>query len=374
MLRILGWLLAFGCTEEHTCTNAPASISVAIHVDPAIAAPSSLEVELATSETSRRETHGPTAEVRLAIAPAPEPGTEVTITVRAFEAMGTLPIAEGSARTTVNPDACNHVDVTLARRAAPIADAGATDAGATDASEPDAGDDAGADGGVDPLACAAEGRPADIFLHTFEDDALDAFADVLELHPGRIDPGPIRLAGRPDCGRALGFAGAGYGVVASSADFELDAGVLDFWVRLDGTPADAEGIVSRDALGTTRPGHLTVSRSCDNRIIARIQTTGDVNAYRCSDPIAEGAWAHVEVRFGAPNLELAVDGLASATASVAICGNTWIDCQAPFIGGIAGNENPWVYGASSVMSDEGQPTPLFAFFNGAIDSVRLSRR
>lgn len=376
---VLFFVCLLGCrTGEETCTDGSPSILVEVRLEDGLAPVGAIEIALATAEITRSETHPFTDSVRLVLSPRPKPASELRVTVRAFEddaADGPL-LGLGEATVRVDPNACNQVTVPVVRGSNRDAGMKDGDAGA----DPDAGIPADPDGGVFepdagvPPVCAAEPNEDTVFLHTFETTSPEGFTDETGTHDGRLEPGPAPVAGPEGCGSALGFVGQGYGVVSSSTAARLETGALDFWVRFDGTPADAQGIISRDATGTTFPGHLTISRNCDDRIVVRIQAENDETAYRCSDaPLVTGEWTHVAVNFGPPDVELLVNGVrATETASVAVCGNTWIDCTAPLPVGIAGNQNPFVYGASSVTSEEGLATPVFAFFVGALDSVRLS--
>jgi hypothetical protein len=140
----------------------------------------------------------------------------------------------------------------------------------------------------------------------------------------------------------------------------------------------SRGIISRDANGAAKEGHIAVVRACGGGITVRLQR-GGANYVRCSKPVKENVWYHVGINFGPKTgLELFVNGQQANEKG----GVKWIapsqpctyglTCGSSTTGGIDGNDNPWVIGDSSQASQEGQATPLIAPLGGIIDHVRIS--
>ena len=242
---------------------------------------------------------------------------------------------------------------------------------------PDAPDAPGArDAGTGP--CAS--RDADtIALWDFESGLPTVLRDVAGGHDGSGVRGPMAVDGPEGCGTALGLGGSeppAYGVIPDSTDFHLAMGSIDLWVRYDGDLGLASdpprGILSRDATGKA-PGHFTLLLAGNGVLIVRVQTTG-AEVVLCSDsPVTPSTWTHVGVLLGAPEVELWVDGrlqtrtgFVTGRLALGACGET-------FDTGIAGNANPWVFGAGSWESAEGTGAPLAGYLApAALDHVRIS--
>lgn len=399
------WALAFmvsACGAE-PCRDEPTSFQLDLSVeDPALAdRVEALLVRLQLLGRSYSRSYPLTdelldGETALAVdlEPAPTENFELTVSVQAQA--GDLTLARGEQTFRASPNGCNRFALALAT-APPGGDGGPadlqTDALRPDLPGPDAGpvelgpnDGAGEDAGDLPPEppCAVRARDDDVLLYSF--DEVPAFtttvADARERHPGVARPeGAIidRAPSREDCGLAIRFTDGSYLEVASSEEFNLSSGSLDFWVSA--SPAvdrqGMEGLVSRDASGTANPGHIGIYRNCEGYLMVRMQRTGAPDVYRCSDrPLPAGQWFHVGLNFGAPEVELYVDGtLSTNTSTTTVRWNcsTPVPCGAPSTYGIDGNENPLVLGTSTHNSAEGLATPVSAPFRGLIDSFRLSR-
>ena len=162
--------------------------------------------------------------------------------------------------------------------------------------------------------------------------------------------------------------------VPNGADWQLKSGSIDFWVRFDkGTETAAQGIVSRDAKGTDKPGHLSLFRTCEGVLLLRLQRPEGMT-FQCSAPTQLGKWYRVGINFGAGGLQLYVDGKRATRTTKLVCGTNEHACGGSSSGGIAGNENPWVVGASAGTSAEGLATPVTNQLVGAIDNLRISKQ
>lgn len=325
--------------------------------------------------------------------PAPTEDFNMKVVVAALENGATR--ARGEQVFRGHPNGCNRFELVLAS-ATEQTDAGPADrvldattpgdAGPDDAPSFDLGTDAGLlDQGnvpVDP-PCTARVDDDVVMLYTF--DEVPAFtttvADAREVHPAFASPAGSmvdRAPSRESCGLSVRFSGGYYLEVPNSDEFDLRSGSLDFWVS---APAPVqrgmEGLVSRDASGTTLPGHLGIYRDCQGYIIVRMQRSASPDVFRCSNvPIPFDQWAHVALNFGEPEVELYVDGeLSTNTSTTQVLWNceTPVVCGQSASYGIDGNQNPFVIGAASHVSAEGLAVPVSTPLVGQIDSFRLSR-
>ncbi len=246
-------------------------------------------------------------------------------------------------------------------------------AATSDAGRLDAALDAG-----DPVGCPAPDGDT-LALYTFDDMVAGGFEDGAGSNDGAAFGGVEVVRGR--CRGALRIRdqaglGPGYGLIASSPLWD-EVGSIDLWLRASQLEQDV-GVVSRDANGSSRPGHLTLFLTGRGQLVVRLQTSDGEGAV-CSDgPIDLNRWTHVVVNFGAPGLELQVDGSPQNGAGVLILniGGTpfGVACQNIVQGRLEGNDNPWVVGASAAMTGEGNAEPLSGHFvGGAIDHLRFSR-
>ena len=224
--------------------------------------------------------------------------------------------------------------------------------------------------------CVAQTDGDTVMLFTFSGSGTKV-TDATGNHHGTIvGTAAKRVTGKAGCGKAMDFATSSpisYVEVPDSSAFDLKQGSLDLWVKFD-NDTGAEGIIGRDASGTTQPGHLTIARLCNGALLARLQNSTDPEGRRCSKPLPKGKWYHVAVNFGGSGgFDLYVDGVPTNETADIICGTTTEKCGVDITTGINGNDNPWVIGAHTWTSAEGSPDPLKSPFNGLVDSVRLSK-
>ena len=259
----------------------------------------------------------------------------------------------------------------------------------TDAAPVDAASDAARfDGSLDARVPDAEVTDPDcittpdaitVALYTFDSDPPTS---VRNDGPGGGSGSIIgtipHVAGR--CGQAIHFGTTDptpFVGIPDSPSWDLPVGSLDFWVRVPAA-LGAVGILSRDALGNVESGHLTVYLGETGHLVVRMQSDTDDNAvFRCSDaPVPVDTWVRVGINFGAPGVELWVDGALSSRVadvpldssrgiSVAFCAN-----NAPI--GIDGNGEPWLLGGSADTSPVGATSPVLPFADGEIDQLRIS--
>jgi hypothetical protein len=213
-----------------------------------------------------------------------------------------------------------------------------------------------------------------VALYTFAGSG-STIGDATGQHPGAIVGKAVsRVPGRPGCGQAIAFAGAGgYVEIPDSPAWDLATGSFDLWLRIDAMPGDGSkgGVISRDALMQALPGHFSLYVACNGALGARLQTTA-YDAFACSATLQAGIWYHVGVNFGAGPLEIYIDGALSTQTAPFTCSALTFKCGTGTTAGIDGNDNPWTVGIASATSDEGLATPTNNPLVGAIDSLRIS--
>lgn len=236
--------------------------------------------------------------------------------------------------------------------------------------------------GYAPGALECAERPDGLVsAYSFDGDPVDA-TDGSGANHGIVVGAPEGLApttGPSGCGAALAFDPEGTGEQAwieipDSPDWDLRRGSLELWVRTPSTGRFA-AIVSRDAQGTARSGHLALFVEPDGTLWARLQSTS-ATAYRCTEPpLAGDRWRKVGLNFGPPDFELWVDGaeqvrttsFTSVSGEDVRCG----DVRANW--GIDGNDNPWIVGGSAGAAPEGAGAPVVdVFLGGAIDELDIA--
>lgn len=241
--------------------------------------------------------------------------------------------------------------------------------------EADASEDG--DGEADLGPCEGPPDPDVLALYTLDDEDLTSAAGG----PSGSVEGPTSrtswVDGPPGCGRALRFDGGtpeGYAVIPDDPAWDGVASI-DLYLRLDGGPGPASGVLSRDAAGETLPGHLTLVRGEDDRLGLRLQRAPETVELCSAAPLPLDAWVRVGINLGAGGVELWVDGLR-ADGTEALSGTLSLACSAPdppIEAGIDGNDNPWVLGAGAWGSGEGEATPVDAPARVTMDHLRLSR-
>lgn len=237
--------------------------------------------------------------------------------------------------------------------------------------------DARTDAPPPPPLCAPLVDSATLALYRFEGSGAAA-ADDTGQHPAAlVGSGVSRVAtgGMPGCGKALAFTPTSppsYLRIDDAPAWDLASGSFDLWVRFAGDAADIEGVLSRDASGTSQAGHVSLYRVCTGALVLRLQEIG-ADHFLCTSPVAGGAWHHVGVNFGPAGVELLVDGAPATHAQPISCsGIQEIACGSGANVGIAGNDNPWVLGGLSWTSADGAAEPVTHAMAGHVDALRIS--
>jgi len=251
---------------------------------------------------------------------------------------------------------------------------------------PDAGPDGGArDGGpeteADPASDMDGGgppRPAPcgdslagtLALWTF-DDPTDLGQEAGGRFPGTVLGSPGTGDGPSGCGGALALPGRVDDLLLVPDDpaWDLTEGSVDLWLRAERCGSDprwdtgdeAMGILSR-ASRSPRRGHVTVgwTPACQVVVRARVGEDASPAGYR-SPSLPEEEWHHLGLSF-APDLGLVF----------------WLNGErVAWVGGdvgLAGNDEPWVVGASAERSAAGESAPRVDPFQGRVDHLRITDR
>lgn len=143
--------------------------------------------------------------------------------------------------------------------------------------------------------------------------------------------------------------------VADNATLQNANGTLELWLRVTGDPAGTYGLVSKDASGQAQNGHLTVTWEGDGTIRARVQDGGTGSYDVQSGVLDPDQWNHVGFSWGSQGMKLTINGVLADTN--------------PYTGGIDGNTQPLLLGASGASA----PSPSQdLFLDGMMDDVRWS--
>jgi hypothetical protein len=218
--------------------------------------------------------------------------------------------------------------------------------------------------------CDPEVGADSVALFSF-DDGLGT--DATQQHAGQI-VGAV-TPGEPRCGTSAVDLAGGHIRIADSPAFDLNEGSIELFFR---TPTPAldrlQGIVSRDANGTTFDGHLTIGLATNGQLWLRIQRMlNDLSVFRCSNaPLPVDSWVHIGASFGPPGLRLWIDHVEQTGGTIEIFDSIH-DCSLPHTFGIDGNNNALVLGGLLIVAPEGDPAPepTDLLDNGSLDHVHL---
>ncbi len=153
------------------------------------------------------------------------------------------------------------------------------------------------------------------------------------------------------------FSNLGDALVADHQDsWSIDQGSIDFTFKtLD--PQKTQGIVSKDALFFGNGGHFTAWIE-DSKLIVRLQDEGESYIVQTeTGSIERGVDNDVTVSFGDNGLKLFFNGAL-------------VDSN-PYKGGLGDNEEPFVFGASAVYSDDESANKLAFALEGSIGDVTI---
>jgi len=223
-------------------------------------------------------------------------------------------------------------------------------------------------------ATAAEGVVA---LYPFDgDDGSALVADVVGGHDGSVQAGAVATTAGPEsCDRALTFGADQFVVIDDSADWDLEVGSIDLWAWLPAESTENVALVSRDLVAREDPGHASIYVDENGLAVARVQpadASGDLDAVSCSAaPLPREEWVHLGLNFGPPAVEFYVDGVLADGAGPHAIDDAWSCGQAGAFG-IAGNDLPWLLGATTFRGDAPLDNVEFFAEGYAIDHLRIS--
>jgi hypothetical protein len=243
-------------------------------------------------------------------------------------------------------------------------DAGLTDSGPADGALVDSAMDAGP-------GCGVSLDSNVLALFSMENLANGSELDRTGDHTMTIEGNLPTTSGPDGCGTALVGSTLGYGMIPADPDWQIFDGSVDFYVRLPSPPSSSrQGVLSRDAVGSTQSGHLGVYYMPTGGLVVRIQSNGD--HYICAEgPLPTSQWMHVGINLGS-GVELWIDGQRQSYTGSISFGSGTETCELSPNVSINGNDNPWVVGAHSEGSSEGSATPVNGHFPGTIDELRIS--
>ncbi len=177
--------------------------------------------------------------------------------------------------------------------------------------------------------------------------------DTCNRNNGICSQCPVREAGK--FGEAMDFREGEFIEIPHGDDFNIDEGTVSLWFKT--RSIGWQGIFSKDALNFGTGGHLTLDILEISELRARLQSTKA--SHEIFSPITTDKWYHAAVTFG-PEFRLYINGVLVGTEQ--------------YSGGISGNSEPIVIGASTSLSDDLSVSPLTRYFDGLIDEVYVWNR
>ena len=156
------------------------------------------------------------------------------------------------------------------------------------------------------------------------------------------------------------FATLGDAVVMEHEDTsKIEDGSIAFSFNTN-DPNKAQGIVSKDAAYFGTGGHISAWIE-GGKVVVRLQDTGGSHTVEtAADAVKAGVDHDVVVSFGKDGMSLSFDGHVVDTND--------------FRGGIEGNEEPWVIGASAIYSSDLSADNLTQPFDGQIHEIVVSKK
>lgn len=217
-----------------------------------------------------------------------------------------------------------------------------------------------------------------VALYTFDsDEGRVRIADQVAGFDGRVSGMARTVDGPAGCDRALRFEAGQFLAINDSDRWELDVGSIDLWLWLPVELKGNIGVLSRDERVREEPGHLSLFVGADGRAQLLMQAknrTDDHSAdvVSCSAaPLPREEWVHLGMNFGPPQVELFVDGILADAQGAHTISDAW-SCGQPGDFGIAGNNLPWVAGASAIESNDELEDLVYPATGCAIDHLRFS--
>ena len=175
-------------------------------------------------------------------------------------------------------------------------------------------------------------------------------------HPGTYRNGvKVGAAGVHSDDTAAAFDGENdYLEVPHSPAFALDSGTLQLWFNPD-TATTTQTLFSKDADRFGTGGHLSGWLE-DDQVIVRLQSEGESYTIKAGT-VSAGSWTHLAFRWGEGGMALYLDGVLVGSDD--------------YTGGLAGNSESLVFGASQRRSSELSTENLEDFFAGRIDQISI---
>lgn len=164
-------------------------------------------------------------------------------------------------------------------------------------------------------------------------------------------------------GTAYHFDGSNdYVEIPHDDSYLMQAGTFSVWFKPDNT-SGRQGLFSKDSYGLDTGGHFSVFLD-GSRVEVRMQsTTQSYYVFSPSGSISTGNWYHIMFAWGEEGMALYLNGVLVDTD--------------PYTGGLGttsggiGNYEPIVLGANAWQSDDLQATPLYDYFDGVLDDLRI---
>jgi hypothetical protein len=214
------------------------------------------------------------------------------------------------------------------------------------------------DNQANKLAHALDGTISNVAIHSRQIDAAEANGPTNNQNPTQPKPDTMvtsDLIPSLELARAFDHLNDAF-VVEHQGDWQLDQGAIEFTFSTD-NPEQTQGILSKDASYFGNGGHFTAYVE-DKKLIVRLQSDDKSYTVETSnDAIQSGVENHVIASFGSEGLKLIFNGKL-------------VDTNA-YTGGLAGNEEPLVLGASAVYSDDNQANKLAHALDGTISNVAI---
>ena len=146
-----------------------------------------------------------------------------------------------------------------------------------------------------------------------------------------------------------------YGFIPANTSHDLTDGSVKLTFNADSVHG-RNGIFSRDSRNFDGGGHLTMWVE-NKRVKVRLQSTNQSFTITSSVQVSRHTDYEVQLDFGAGGMNLYLDGNLVGTNS--------------YTGGITGNSEPIVLGASQWRSDDGVANIVEDFFNGTLSNFAL---
>jgi hypothetical protein len=205
----------------------------------------------------------------------------------------------------------------------------------------------------DTVADACVGCPTLIARYHFDGNLADELGSLGGMGVG---DGLTFVSGSVGQAVRIPTTATSYIRVADSPALDLTSGEIELRFRFDATAVAGDlGLISRDATGTATDGHFNLRIGHDRRVVLRIQRMSDPSesVFRCTaDPVAVDVWHTISATFGPDGLGLKVDGVSTNGTSWVDADGVTVDCTVGWDRGIAGNDNPLILGALTVLSTE----------------------